>query len=83
MVSSAIAGTSSQASVRGNSNETGAANLTAVLNLTKSINQGDSYSISAYTVSWANASDYVFLIRSLEFLDSNGNVIKTIDKSNK
>ena len=82
-LSSAIAGTSSQASVRGNSYDTGVTNLTAVLNLTKSINQGDSYSISAYTVSWANASDYVFLIRCLEFLDANGNVIKTIDKSNK
>lgn len=82
-LSSTIAGINSQASVKGKSYETGLTKLTATLNLTNAIKQGDSYSISAYTVSWANASDYVFLIRSLEFLDSNGNVIKTIDKSNK
>ena len=82
-LSSTIAGTNSQTSAKGNSYETGVTKLTAVLSLTNSIKQGDSYSFSAYTVSWANASDYVFLIRCLEFLDSNGNVIKTIDKSNK
>ena len=82
-LSSTIAGTNSQISAKGSNYETGVTKLTATLNLTNAVKQGDSYNISAYTVSWANASDYVFLIRSLEFLDSNGNVIKTIDKSNK
>ena len=82
-LSSTIAGTNSQASAKGTNYETGVTKLTADLNLTNSIKQGDSYSISAYTVSWANASDYVFLIRSVQFLDSYGNVLKTIDKYNK
>ena len=55
----------------------------AVLNLTDQINEGDSYSVYASTGSWEDAEDYVFLIRCIEFIDKDGNVIKTIDKSNK
>ncbi len=78
-----VAGIDSEVSVTGSSDIEGATNLTAVLNLKNSIKADDSYSVSAYTASWSNAKDYVFLIRCIEFLDSQGNVIKTIDKSNK
>ena len=57
--------------------------LEAVLDLADPIKEGDSYSVSASTISWEEASDYVFLIRRIEFLDADGKVIKTIDKSNK
>ena len=78
-----VAGIDSKVSVTGSSDIEGATNLTAVLDLKNSIKADDSYSVSAYTASWSNAKDYVFLIRCIEFLDSQGNVIKTIDKSNK
>ncbi len=61
----------------------GQTELKAVLELTAPIKEGDSYSVSASTEAWGDASDYVFLIRCIEFLDADGNVIKTIDKSNK
>ncbi len=78
-----VDGTNSSNTVTGSSDLTGATMLTAVLDLTNPIKEGDIYSISAYTASWSDASDYVFLIRCIEFLDADGNVIKTIDKSNK
>ena len=78
-----VAETYSEASVTGNSDVQGATNLTAVLDLVNPIKEGDSYNVSIFTASWANAKDYVLLIRRIEFLDADGKVIKTIDKSNK
>lgn len=81
-LSAKVAGTESKASVKGESDILGLTAVEAVLDLTNQINEGDSYSVCAYTNSWRDASDYVFLIRCIEFLDKDGNVIKTIDKSN-
>ena len=69
-----------QVSVKGYSDVVGALGLTATADLTSALKKGDSYSISVYTESWRDASDYVFLIGKLEFLDANGNVLKTVDK---
>ena len=82
-LSATIAGTKSTAAVAGESDVAGATNCTAVLNLTKPIKNGDSYTFFANTSSWKEASDYVYLIRYIELLDANGNVIKTIDKNTK
>ena len=78
-----VAGTDSSVSVTGNSDVEGATNLTAVLDLVNPIKEGDSYNVSIFTASWRNAKDYILLIRHIEFLDADGKVIKTIDKSNK
>ena len=78
-----VAGTDSKNTVQGNSDVTGLTMCTGDLELTKPIKAGDNFTISAYTQSWSDASDYVFLIRCIEFLDASGNVIKTFDKLNK
>lgn len=80
VLSSDVAGTSSEATVKGNSDITGATNLSADLPLTSAVKTGDSVSVTAYTASWRNASDYVFLIRQVDFLDADGKVLKTVKK---
>lgn len=82
-LSAKVAGTETKNTVKGNNYMTGLTSIEAVLELDNRIKEGDSYSVSAYTHSWENASDYVFLIRRVEFLAADGNVIKIIDKSNK
>ena len=57
--------------------------LNAVLELADPIKEGDSYSVSASTIAWETASDYVFLIRRIEFLDADGEILKTIGKVKK
>lgn len=76
-----VAGTVSKANVPGNSDITGATNLSADLTLSSAIKTGDSVNLTTYTQSWANASDYVYLIRQVDFLDADGNVLKTVKKS--
>ena len=79
-----VAGTETAKVIMGSSDLTGAAKCEGVMELAKPIKAGDSYTFSASTLSWKNdAKDYVYLIRCIEFIDANGNVIKTIDKSNK
>ncbi len=80
VLSSDVAGTADKAKVPGNSDITGATNLSADLPLTSAVKTGDSVSVTAYTASWADASDYVFLIRQVDFLDADGNVLKTVKK---
>lgn len=82
VISSDVAGTASKATVQGNSDITGATNLSADLALKSAVSTGDSVSVAAYTASWKNASDYVYLIRQVDFLDADGNVLKTVKKSN-
>ncbi len=82
-LSATVAGTNSSTSVKGNSDITGTTENSVALDLKNPIKTGDSYSISMYTNSWGNSEDYIFLIRCVKFLDTNGNVIKTIDKTNK
>ena len=83
-LSATVAGTESKNSQSGGTNYMkGETELEAVLDLANPIKEGDSYKVSAYTNAWGDASDYVFLIRRIEFLDARGNIIKTIDKSSK
>lgn len=70
-----------EVSIPGDSDVVGALGLTVTADLKSALKSGDKYSISAYTSSWTDASDYVFLVGKLEFLDANGNVLKTIDKN--
>lgn len=81
VISSDVAGTASKATVAGDSDITGATNLSADLTLKSAISTGDSVSVAAYTASWKNASDYAYLIRQVDFLDADGNVLKTVKKS--
>ena len=82
-LSSNVAGTKTSAAVKGDSDLTGVTECESVLSLKNPIKTGDAYYIYMQTSSWKEAVDYVFLIRRVEFLDASGNVIKTIDKSNK
>ena len=82
-LSSNVAGTKTSTTVQGDSDLTGVTECKSVLSLKNPIKTGDAYYIYMQTSSWKEATDYVFLIRRVEFLDASGNVIKTIDKSNK
>ncbi len=82
-LSATVAETNSSNTVEGQSDLTGVTECEAVLNLKNPIKTGDVYYIYMFTASWSEAVDYVFLVRRVEFLDANGNIIKTIDKSNK
>ncbi len=67
--------------ITGDSDITGATCLTYEVELKTPIAEGDDFAISVYTGSWREAEDYVFLIRQLELLDADGNVLKTVKKS--
>ena len=82
-LSSTIAGTNSSNTVNGDSDLTGVTECEALLNLKNPIKTGNVYYIYMQTTSWKDAKDYVFLVRCVEFLDASGNIIETIDKSNK
>lgn len=66
-------------SITGNNEIAGAKSLSATAGLSAAICEGDSYNISAYTTSWGGAEDYVYAVRKVEFLDADGNVLKTIE----
>ena len=76
-----VAGVETAVKIQGDSTLTGATKCTAEFKLTNPIKTGDSYTFYATTQSWREASDYVYLIRSIELLDKNGKVIKTISKA--
>ena len=61
----------------GNNNTTGAKGCSVTLDFANAIKTGDSYTISADTYAWNEAADYVYAIMKLEYLDANGNVLKT------
>ena len=82
-LSSNVAGTKTSADVKGYSDLTGVTGCEVTLDLKNQIKTNDAYYIYMYTGSWSEATDYVFLVRRVEFLDASGNIIKTIDKSNK
>lgn len=50
---------------------------TEELTLTEAINEGDSVELSAFTYAWENASDYVYGITKVEFLNIGGSVVKS------
>ncbi|MCD8327585.1 MAG: carboxypeptidase regulatory-like domain-containing protein [Ruminococcus sp.] len=51
------------------------------LTLSKTIAEGNSYSVDVDTWSWGNASDYVYAVTKVEFLDSTGTVLATIESN--
>ena len=61
----------------GNNNTTGAKGCSVTLDLANAIKAGDSYTISADTYAWNDAKDYVYAITQVEYLDAEGNVLKT------
>ena len=77
---STIDDTTTKTAVPGNSDLTGATMLRAEADLAQALQLGSTYDISSFTASWRNASDYIYLIRTLEFLDAQGNVLKTVAK---
>lgn len=50
---------------------------TEELTLTEAINEGDSVELSAFTYAWENASNYVYGITKVEFLNIGGSVVKS------
>ncbi len=82
-LSATVAGKESKITVMGTNDFKGETAIEATLDLIGQINEGDSYSVYASTYSWDDARDYVYLIRCIKFIDKDGNVIKTIEKSNK
>lgn len=56
----------------------GSKNARAVLTLDTPLEVGQDYEIKAFTYANQNASDYVYGITKVEFLDAEGNILKTI-----
>ena len=70
-----IAGTESYEKFAGKGDYTAGTNgWTETLALTNAIAEGQSYELTAFTYSWSNASDYVYAVSKIEFLDAEGNV---------
>ena len=51
----------------------------AVLDLANPIKAGQSIMLVAFTYTWDNASDYVYGITKVEFIDAKGHIIKTMN----
>ena len=51
----------------------------AVLDLENPIKAGQSILLLAFTYTWDNASDYVYGITKVEFIDAKGHIIKTMN----
>lgn len=63
--------------------KSGTTGWTETLDLTNAVKSGDSYEITGFTYSWDNAGDYVYAVQKVEFLDADGNVLKTVVKELK
>lgn len=63
--------------------KSGTTGWTETLDLTNAVNSSDSYEISGFTYSWGDAGDYVYAVQKVEFLDADGNVLKTVVKEQK
>ena len=75
-----IAGTESYMKFVGtDSTETaGAKGFAIELPLTNAINSGDEVKLIAYTWAWSNASDYVYGITKIEYINNVGQVVKAV-----
>ena len=56
----------------------GAKGWTVELPLTNAINSGDDVKLVAYTWAWSNASDYVYGITKIEYINNVGQVVKAV-----
>ena len=63
----------------GNNKTTGAEDCLAVLKLTNPIKAGQNVNLTVWTYSWEDASDYVYGITKVEFIDAKGHIVKTIN----
>ncbi len=76
----AIAGVESYMKFAGtdSSQTAGAKGFTIELPLTNAINSGDDVKLVAYTWAWANASDYVYAVTKVEYINAVGQVVKAV-----
>lgn len=56
----------------------GAKGWTVELPLTNAINSGNDVMLVAYTWAWANASDYVYAVTKVEYINDVGQVVKVV-----
>ncbi len=56
----------------------GTTGCSETLELSSALVKGKDLTLSGYTYSWGGASDYVYAVTSVEFLDSDGNVLYTV-----
>ena len=56
----------------------GAKGWTVELPLTNAINPGNDVMLVAYTWAWANASDYVYAVTKVEYINDVGQVVKVV-----
>ena len=56
----------------------GAKGFTIELPLSNAINSGDDVKLVAYTWAWSNASDYVYGITKIEYINNVGQVVKAV-----
>ncbi len=71
-----INGTNNYKQFKGNNNQKGAKDCSVTLDLASAIEVGDSYTIKADTYAWNEATDYVYLVTRIEYLDAEGKVLK-------
>ena len=76
----AIAGVESYMKFAGtdSSQTAGAKGFTIELPLTSEIKSGDDVKLIAYTWAWANASDYVYAVTKVEYINAVGQVVKAV-----
>lgn len=77
-IDSTIAGTDYYQRFEGTGNDTPGTTGWRVTITFPAIKEGNGYSISASTWSWANAEDGVYLIKSVKFYDGNDTLLKQI-----
>ena len=56
----------------------GAKGFTIELPLSNAINSGDDVKLVAYTWAWSNASDYVYAVTKVEYINAVGQVVKAV-----
>ncbi|MDO4945298.1 MAG: leucine-rich repeat protein [Ruminococcus sp.] len=58
--------------------DNGTTGCSETLELTSALVKGKDLTLTGYTYSWGGASDYVYAVTSVDFLDADGNVIYTV-----
>ena len=58
--------------------DNGTTGCSETIELTSALVKGKDLTLTGYTYSWGGASDYVYAVTSVDFLDADGNVIYTV-----
>ena len=75
-VKALVNGVESYQRINGNKGQaSGETNCEVTLPLTNAIEAGNEFEITAFTYAWDNASDYVYAITKIEFIDDSGKVV--------